>query len=246
MTRIVIAVFLLLALCVPPLYASEHTPHRDDRAIAVLKSMSEYLAGLDKFAIKGTSLEDERLGNGLMVTSPIEIHLAVKRPGSLHIRQFDGRYNKDLHLHDGSLALHDSQTGYFATATVPAGLDAGLDYALQELAIDLPLADLIQNDAFTRLAGTSDPLIYVTDKSRVAGVDCHQLAIRVEGADVQLWIQEGEQPLPRRMIITSIWEGGSPRFAAVMDWDLDPKIAQGAFDFHPPDGAVQIQFEPAD
>jgi hypothetical protein len=226
--------------------AAEHESQRDARAIEVLKAMSNYLSGLESFEITGTSLEDSMQDDGLMVTDPIEIHLAVDRPGSFHLRQFDGVGTKELYIHEGNLALYDSQNGFYALADVPEGLDAGLDYALEELGIDLPLMDLVFHDSFKRLAGTSDPLIYVTDKARVAGVDCHQLAIRVEGADVQLWVQKGDRPLPRRMIITSIWEGGSPRFIAVMNWNVSPEIAPGVFEFEPPEGAAQINFEPAD
>ena len=106
--------------------------------------------------------------------------------------------------------------------------------------------DLVYKDAFTRLAGTTDPVIYLTGKSRVGGVDCHQLAIRVKDADVQMWVQEGNHPLPRRMMITDKWEAGSPRSSAHMNWKTRPDIAQGAFEFEPPEDSVQIQFEPLD
>jgi hypothetical protein len=129
---------------------------------------------------------------------------------------------------------------------VPGGLDAGMEYALETLGIDAPLMDLIYQDSFSRLAGTTDPVLYLTDKSRVGGVDCHQLAIRVEDADVQLLVQEGDSPLPRRMIITAKWEAGSPRFNAQMNWNTQPDFAEGTFEFAPPADAVQIQFEPLD
>ena len=226
--------------------AAEHGDQRDEQAISALKAMSAHLAGLESFAITGVALEDHQLEAGLMATYPTEIELTVTRPGSLHLRQFDGESTRDLYIHDGSLTLYDSAKGYYATTSVPAGLDAGMEYALENLGIDAPLMDLVYNDVFTRLAGTTDPVLYLTANSRVDGVDCHQLAIRVEDADVQLWVQEGDHPLPRRMMITAKWEAGSPRFNARMNWNTQPDVAEGAFVFTPPSDAVQIQFEPLD
>jgi hypothetical protein len=210
--------------------AAEHGDQRDEQAISALKAMSAHLAGLESFAITGVALEDHQLEAGLMATYPTEIELTVTRPGSLHLRQFDGESTRDLYIHDGSLTLYDSAKGYYATTSVPAGLDAGMAYALETLGIDAPLMDLVYNDVFTRLAGTTDPVLYLTANSRVDGV----------------WVQEGDHPLPRRMMITAKWEAGSPRFNARMNWNTQPDVAEGAFVFTPPSDAVQIQFEPLD
>lgn len=226
--------------------AADHGDQRDEQAISALKAMSAHLAGLESFTVSGVALEDHQLEAGLMASYPTEIELTVIRPGSLHLKQFDGESTRDLYIHEGALTLYDSAKGYYATTSVPAGLDAGMEYALDELGIDAPLMDLIYKDSFTRLAGTTDPVLYLTGKSRVDGVDCHQLAIRVEDADVQLWVQEGDPPLPRRMMITAKWEAGSPRFSAYMNWNTQPDIAQQAFEFEPPKDAVQIQFEQLD
>jgi hypothetical protein len=226
--------------------AQENQGQRDEQAVSVLKAMSAYLAGLESFTINGVALEDHQLEAGLMATYPTEIELTVIRPGSLHMKQFDGESTRDLYIHEGTLTLYDSAKGYYATTSVPTGLDAGMEYALEKIGIDAPLMDLIYKDSFTKLAGTTDPVLYLTGKSRVDSFDCHQLAIRVEDADVQLWVQEGDSPLPRRMIITAKWEAGLPRFSAHMLWNAKPDIADDAFEFEPPEDAVQIQFEPLD
>ena len=246
MKRLSIITMLLAALFTSTVQASEHDSQRDEQAVSALKAMSAYLAGLKSFTVTGVALDDHQLEAGLMATYPTEIELNVKRPGSLHLKQFDGESTRELYIHEGSLTLYESAKGYYASTSVPAGLDAGMEYALETLGIDAPLMDLVYQDSFSRLAGTTDPVLYLTGKSRVDGIDCHQLAIRVEDVDVQLWVQEGDSPLPRRMIIRAKWEAGSPRFNAHMNWNTQPDIAEGTFEFTPPADAVQIQFEPVD
>jgi hypothetical protein len=236
----------MAALFTSTLQASGPDSQRDEQAVSALKAMSDYLAGLKSFTVSGIALDDHQLEAGLVATYATDVELNVKRPGSLHLKQFDGESTRDLYIHEGNLTLYDSAKGYYATTSVPAGLDAGMEFALETLGIDAPLMDLIYQDSFSRLAGTTDPVLYLTDKSRVGGVDCHQLAIRVEDADVQLLVQEGDTPLPRRMIITAKWEAGSPRFNAQMNWNTQPAFAEGTFKFVPPEDAVQIQFEPLD
>lgn len=245
MKKLGVAVLLAVLVGVAPFCVAEDGVTRDEKAIEVLKSMSEYLASLDTFEITGTALEDADFGEGLIVTNPTEVKVRVVRPGSFHIRQFDGENTKDLFIHDGGLALYDARTGFYAKASVPEGLDAGFDFALDELGINLPLMDLVRSDVFDGLVQSSDSLMYLRNKNRVDGQDCHHLVIRTNGADIQLWVQEGKQPVPRRMIITSNWDAGSPRFYAIMNWNTDPKIEAGAFKFKAPKGASLIQFEPA-
>ena len=61
--------------------------------------------------------------------------------------------------------------------------------------------------------------------------------------DYELWIQDGAQPLPMRMIITDKSEPGSPMFAATLtDWDLSPAFTGDYFTFVPPEGATKIAF----
>ena len=244
--RLSIIALLMAALFTSTVQASGQDSQRDEQAVSALKAMSAYLADLKSFTVTGVALEDHQLEAGLMASYPIEVELKVKRPGSLHLKQFDGESTRELYIHEGSLTLYESAKGYYASSSVPAGLDAGMEYALETLGIDAPLMDLVYKDSFTRLAGTSDPVLYLTGKSRVDGTDCHQLAIRVEDTDVQLWVQEGDSPLPRRIILTAKWDAGSPRYNAQLNWNTQPELSGGTFEFTPPENAVQIQFESLD
>ena len=63
-----------------------------------------------------------------------------------------------------------------------------------------------------------------------------------EFKDAAAWIEEGDRPLPRRIMITSKWEGGSPRFVANLSWEIDPQFEPGLFDFKAPGDATKIDF----
>ena len=216
--------------------------HQDARAVQVIKDMAAFRASLEGVIIQGVTLTDARLGQGLMVSNTEEVHVSIQRPGSMNINTFDGEVNKGLYFNDGLLTVFSSNNKLYAQAEIPKDIDAALEFALEELDIEAPLLDLIYQDASSHLIGSDEQIIYLTDKSRVGGSDCHHIAIRGAEVDVQLWIEEGDKPVARKIMITSKWEGGSPRFIANLMWDTKPVFDADTFNFKAPEGAVKIEF----
>jgi hypothetical protein len=138
--------------------------------------------------------------------------------------------------------VFNSARNFYAQASVPEEIDAAMEFALEELEVEAPLLDLIHRDTTRLLSQSEETILYLTDKARIAGVDCHHIAIRGPESDVQLWIEEGDRPLPRKVIITSKWEGGSPRFIANLAWETEPEIKKVTFEFKAPEGAENIGF----
>jgi len=86
---------------------------------------------------------------------------------------------------------------------------------------------------------------FVIGKSVLEGVRCDHLAFRTPHTDWQIWIQEGKQPLPRKLVITSTDIQNAPQFSIVMNnWNLAPKIDAQMFEFMPPKHAKPINFLP--
>ena len=234
----ILAAFLAVNTCA----ASEDSVQQDARAIEVLKSMSAYAASLDRVAIAGITFTDARLGAGLMVANSDEVEMIIDRPGSMYISSFDGVAKKEIYFHDGMLTVYGSEKKYYAQASIPKEIEAALEFALEELELEAPLMDLIYQDVSTHLIGSQETILYLTDKARVAGTDCHHIAIRGPEADLQLWVEEGDRPVPRKIMITSKWEGGAPRFTANLVWVPEPEIDQKTFIFEAPEGSTNIGF----
>ena len=223
-------------------YAGDDNSQQDAKAIDVLKSMSAYNVSLDRVTITGVTLADARLSEGLLVSNSTEVKVSIDRPGSLRISSFDGKEHKELFFHDGRLTVFNRERGFYAQADIPKEIDAALQFALEELEVEAPLMDLIHRDVSAHLLGSKEPILYLTDQARIAGSDCHHLVIRGPETDVQLWVTEGDRPQPRKIMMTSKWEGGSPRFIANLKWDTDPDFGDDEFKFNPPEGAIDIGF----
>ena len=215
---------------------------QDAKAIEVLKQMAAFKSSQDQVVIKGVTFTDARLGAGLMVANAEEVSVSIKRPGSMLITSADGEATKGFYFHDGLFTFFNSSTMLYGQADIPKDIEAAMEFALDELGIEAPLLDLIYKDASTHLLTSGETILYLTDKARVGNADCHHLAIRGSEVDVQLWVEEGDRPVTRRLMITSKWEGGSPRFVADLDWDTSAKFKPGFFEFKAPEDAIKIEF----
>ena len=70
-----------------------------------------------------------------------------------------------------------------------------------------------------------------------------QYAFREDGVDWQLWIQDGDAPLPLKFVITTTDEPSQPQHVAVLKWNTSPKFDDANFAFTPPPNAMKIQMQ---
>lgn len=78
-------------------------------------------------------------------------------------------------------------------------------------------------------------------RSLIGGAMAHHLAFRGKDMDWQLWIAEGDKPLPVRLAITDRSVPGAPRFLVTMeDWNTSPQFEVAVFTFTPPAEAKRI------
>jgi hypothetical protein len=119
-----------------------------------------------------------------------------------------------------------------------------LDFARTKLDIVAPGGDFIYKNAFEIL--TQDVTNgFVVGKGVVEGVRCDHLAFRAPHVDWQIWIQEGKQPLPRKIVITTRDLANAPQFSVVVTkWNLAPTFGESLFSFKPPKDVRKVDFLP--
>jgi hypothetical protein len=108
--------------------------------------------------------------------------------------------------------------------------------------IQLPLEDLFR-------WGTPAAPLDKFESAMNAGQDyidddlCDHYAFRQGKIDWQIWIQTGDKPLPRKVVITNRADEARPQSIALIDWNLKPKFKETVFKFTPPKGAKKIEIE---
>jgi hypothetical protein len=77
------------------------------------------------------------------------------------------------------------------------------------------------------------------------GVLAHHLAVTKKDVTYQIWIQDGNQPLPLRYVVTGRNMKGSPQFTIQLhNWQPNAEVPADSFAFTPPPGATKVAFAP--
>jgi hypothetical protein len=210
----------------------------------ILKASTDFLARQQRFSVETRNTLEIVLKNGQKIEFNHQARQSVQRPNKLRAER-TGDLVSQLFVYDGkTLTLLEPKAKVYAQAAAPDTLEGMLDFARSTLDIVAPAGDLLYQDAYAILMdGVTDG--FVVGKAVIEGVRCDQLAFRAPWVDWQIWIQEGAQPLPRRIVITTRDLPNAPQFAVtVTKWDLKPTFGPQTFVFQPPAGATKVEFLP--
>jgi len=246
-------VVTLTVLTVPLLSDQKHGSTQSPselQAMPVLQNMSEYLARAGRFSVtirdgydvlqeSGQKIEVGKL-RIVTVSCPDRLH----RPDRLRIEVERSDGQKDLVIFDGKdMTIYTTNHNIYATSSRQGTLDQAIKYALDDLKIRMPLALMFLSTLPSELDNLGVSADYV-EKTTITDVPCDHLAVRTAGGvDFQIWIAQGSEPLPRRIVITYKNEHGQPQFwADLSNWNLAPDVSDAPFTFTAPNGAERIQF----
>jgi hypothetical protein len=208
----------------------------------ILTRMSNEIAGLQQFTINGDAYADARLDAGLILEQTSQATMRVSKPDSVRITTRTAEDLKELYFKSNELTIFTQSRNFYGQVKFPDGTTNGLNYAIDELGIDVPMMDFVTGEVAERLLADATEVVYL-GKSLVRDSIYEQVAIRTPEIDVQIWIAAEGPPLPGKMALSAKWDGGSPRTVIFMEWDTAPDFPDDIFDFEPPDGAQQIAID---
>ena len=217
--------------------AGEHTG-RDPEAIKALEKMGDYLRTLKAFQVRSETNRDEVLDNGQSVEFDGVADVIVERPNRLRADVVSDRQQRQFFYDGKSLSVWARRVNYYATVPAPPTIHELIDTLSSKFDIELPMADLFywsDRKSTDHITGAID-----VGSSQIGGVTCGHYAFRQEGADWEVWIQRGDFPLPRKVVIKTLTDEAKPRFASVLTWNLAPSFNDAAFTFVPPPDAKKI------
>jgi hypothetical protein len=215
----------------------------EQEAMAILKRMAEFLAQTPQFSVK------LRVGYDVVQTSGQKIEfgerrkLTLRRPDRLRIEHEQSDGDQGFVVFDGKdITVFGAAQNIYAQASKPGDIDGAITYFVRDLGMRLPLALLFVARLPAEIERRVESADYV-EKSVITDVPTHHLAARTAGVDFQVWVAEGDKPLPQRVVITYQDTEGEPQFwAEFSDWNLAPATPESLFVFTPPEGAERIPF----
>jgi len=213
------------------------------QASEILKRMAAFMAGAPRFSMTVRGDYDAVQASGQKIEFGETRKVTLSRPDRLRVEGERSDGAKMLAVFNGKeITLIDGANNVYATEPQPGGLDESIIHFVKDLGMKLPLAMLLVSQLPAELQNRVRSVDYV-EKSKINGVTTHHLAARGDTVDFQVWVADGDQPLPQRIVITYKSAKGEPQFRAdLTDWNLAPAVNDTTFAATPPPGAQKIAF----
>ena len=214
----------------------------DPEAARILERMTDYLGGLERFSVETINMIDEVLLSGQKIQLDFDASLVLQRPNRLRAHR-EAHDADQLFLYDGrTFTILDRHNNHYATVEAPGNIDDLLHFARDALDIVPPVGDMVFSNAYELLTrSVTDG--WVVGKATIDGVECDHLAFSTPVVDWQIWIAEGDRPLPYKYALTTRDDPAQPQYIVLMhNWDLDPEVNEGLFAFTPSKGAHATKF----
>ena len=210
----------------------------------VLGQMCDFLKQQQQFSFKAEVTNDQVYAGGKKLQFSQELEAAFRRPDKLRIDGVGDLESKQLIFDGKTLTLYDKDKKVYATIEVAGDIDAALDKAYNDYGLKVGLAELGSTRLCEHASKDISHALYV-GLHEVRGVSCHHLAFDRKDIYYQIWIEAGDKPVVRKVVITQKKLPHSPQWTAYLsDWNLSPSLSDNLFAFVPPAGAEKIKFMP--
>ena len=228
-----------------PLPAQQSGPEKSDlidpSAMDALNQMGTYLRTLKDFQVKSRGTTEDVLEDGEKLMFVRTVDMLAVRPNKLRI-DIQGDQKSRLILYDGkTFTFFARGAGYYATVDAPPTIGQLIDVVRDKYDIQFPLVDLF---LWGGPEASTNTITEATDfgLGDVEGTSCERYAFRQPGLDWQIWIQLGDHPLPRKLVLTTTTDEARPQDVSILTWNLAPSYNDAAFVFDPPADAKKIVF----
>lgn len=237
---------LLLILGALPAFAvgeapAPAAPGQDPEAKAILMKMADYIAKAPAFGMTFRSGYDAIQADGQRIEFGGKRKVLLKRPDRLRVEIERSDGDEGLVVFDGKgITVYKADDNVFAKVEKAGTVDQILVYLVKDLQFTLPMARMLLTDFPEQIEKKITGISYI-EENTLFDVPTDHLAVRSADVDMQLWIAQGDQPLPRRIILTYKNAPGEPQFRAdFLEWTISPKMRDDSFIFSPPADAEQI------
>ena len=214
----------------------------EDGAIEALKEMSAYLMSANTLAFTSQGSMDAVTADGQRIQLDGRTNYKVRRPG--FVVDYVSDIKSRRFIYDGkTFTVYSPTLGFYSSVPAPGTNKEVLDTIYNKFGIALPLEDLFRwgdpDGSSQRIAALKSA--YDVGPATIDGVETDHYAFREPDVDWEVWIQQGDQPLPRKLVIVDRTDPTHPTFTARLTWQFNPTLADSDFTFVPDANAKKIQ-----
>lgn len=229
---------------VPDVRAQQEATTPEPDPMKVMEQMCDYLKSLNEFYYHAEVSDEQVYQDGKKLQYEIYMDTYVRRPDRLFVDADGDLVDKQFFFNGKTITLFDLHDEVYATMEVPPNIEGALEKAQKNFGLRVALTDLASPMLWEHISRKVEHSLYV-GLSRVRGVECHHLAFDNPDVHLQVWVEAGDKPLPRKVVFVQKNLEGSPAWTAYIDgWNPSIHVGDSLFNFVPPPGVQKIKFVP--
>ena len=209
-------------------------------ADAVLRRMSDALAGAQRLSFTARREADPDLRQGRDLAAQTTITIRLARPQRIAVELESGSDRRAMYADGTTFTLQDVAKNLYSTTPLNATLD-DLDQQLDRIyGFVPPTFEFVTNHPYESIHARVNSLTLLGESSDSTGVRCYHLTAAGDVADAELWVGVADF-LPRQLIATFRTVASHPQVRLYFSaWNLTPAFPDSALAFSPPAGAMKI------
>ncbi len=210
----------------------------DADAAAALDRMGAHLRTLQRFEVTSESRVEKSFENSPTLEFRQDARFLVQMPDSMAVDLTTDRTHRKVFYDGKQMTIVGMTAAKYISVPMQGSISDVLTRAYNELGLDFPLQDLFRWGSAAAVVDKPTAGFRVGD-SMVRGQKAGHYAFRMPDVDFQIWLAEGSEPLPLRMVITRRDIPGL-RYSTDILWNLRPTIGASSFRYQPRPGDQAI------
>ncbi len=212
---------LLATSAAPAAWADDNA----DDARAAVKAMAAFLAAQPALAVDFDSAIEIITPDLQKLQFNSTGHLAVVRPDRIRLERRGGFADVAAFFDGKVLTILDKDNNRYAEVDLAGTLDELMDRMPAEHGIGIPGSDLLRSASQAELVDSVTKASHIGG-AVIGGVDTEYYAFRTPSVDWQVWIADGEQPVPMKFVVTTKHIAQAPQYAIQFrDWTFGDAAA---------------------
>lgn len=200
----------------------------EPEALAALEQMGATLRSLQSFTVESDATIEQVYPDGQKLMVPARTIYTINLPNQMKV-EFETDKGQRVLRYDGKvMTLADSTVRKYVSFPLSGTVVEVFDSLEDDFGIALPIRELFlfglpTSDIEPPRAGR-----FIGDTT-IGGDPVSHYAFRQSDSDWQIWLDKGDKPLPRRLVITAVTEPSKPQFITHFTWNTAPTVAADTF-----------------
>lgn len=237
--NVVVAFITLTFISVGP--ATAQTQESD--AKSVLKAMTDYVSSQKHIELSFDSDIEVFTPQLEKIQFTNSGEAVLSRPDKLRAHRVSGHADVALFFDGKTVSIMSKKDNGYAQFEATGTVDQLIEALRAGHGVALPGADLLLTNSYDTLIADVQEAKHI-GRGIIDGHECEHLAFRNFDTDWQLWVEVGNNPIPRKLVITSKTLNSAPQYTLrVKSWKTGIEPTQDTFVLVPPAGAKKLNPE---